>query len=443
MDLKDVAGEYIKTHKRSQRLHERAEKLFAANGVTHVRRILDPFRPYITHAQGSKKWDVDGNEYIDYVLGHGALILGHGHPDVVRAVQEQMAKGVHYGENHELEIEWAELIKSMMPSMERIEFFSCGQEANMMAIRLARIYAGRRKVLRFEENFHGWADELIAPAPGVVTNDVCLIPGHDLDRLEKELATREYAILIVEGGGARMAGQIPWETDFIRALPGLTQKYGTVLLIDEVVTGFRDSTGGWQALVGVTPDLTSLGKAIGGGLSAGALGGKADIMDILRPRPAPEPFASHSGTWNANPLTAAAGVAACRIYQTGEVQEKLSQLGVYLRRRGNQALKEQGISGRLYGRSIVWIYLGPVDYEPSDDTLPPTKDTGRLLREGTDRARLCLHLLHRRIATMGARFFILSSAHNEREIDRTIEALGDSLDAMTAEGSLDKECPKG
>jgi glutamate-1-semialdehyde 2,1-aminomutase len=439
MYAKNMAGEYIKTHKRSQGLHERAEKLFAANGATHIRRILDPFRPYITHAKGSKKWDVDGNEYIDYVLGHGALILGHSHPDVVRAVQEQMAKGVHYGENHELEIEWAELIKSMMSSLERIEFFSCGQEANMMAIRLARIHTGRRKVLRFEQNFHGWADELIAPAPGVVTNDVCLIPGHDLDRLEKELATGEYAILIVEGGGARMAGQIPWETDFIRALPDLAREYGTVLLIDEVVTGFRDSTGGWQASVGITPDLTSLGKTIGGGLSVGALGGKADIMDILRPRPAPEPFAIHSGTWNANPLTAAAGVAACRIYQTGEVQEKLNQLGSYLRRRGNQALKEHGVSGRLYGRSIVWVYLGPVDYETPDDRLPPTKDAGKLLREGTDRARLCLHLLHRGVATMGGRFFILSSAHSERDIDRTIKALGDSLDTMTAEDSLDKE----
>ncbi len=248
---------------------------------------------------------------------------------------------------------------------------------------------------------------------------------------------------MVEGGGAHMAGQIPWETDFIRTLPGLTQKYGTVLLIDEVVTGFRDSVGGWQALVGVTPELTSLGKAIGGGLSAGALGGKADIMDILRPRPALEPFAGHSGTWNANPLTAAAGVAACRLYRTGEVQEKLNQLGAYLRRRGNQAMKERGVSGRLYGRSIVWIYLGPVDYEPSDDRLPPTRDARKLLESRTDRARLCLHLLHRGIATMGARFFILSSVHNEREIDRTIEALADSLDAMAAEGSLDKEGLKG
>ena len=438
MDVEDIADQYIRAHQRSRRLHERAEQVFAANGVTHVRRILEPFRPYITHATGSKKWDVDGNEYIDYVLGHGALILGHSHPDVVRAVQEQMAKGVHYGENHELEIEWAELIKSMMPSMERIEFFSCGQEANMMAIRLARIYTGRGKVLRFEENFHGWADELVGPAPGVVTNNVCMIPGHDLDRLEQELATREYAILMVEGGGAHMAGQIPWETDFIRTLPGLTQKYGTVLLIDEVVTGFRDSTGGWQALVGVTPELTSLGKTIGGGLSVGALGGKADIMDILRPRPAPEPFALHSGTWNANPLTAAAGVAACRLYQTGEVQEKLNQLGGYLRRRGNQAMKEQGISGRLYGGSIVWIYLGPIDCQPSDDRLPPTKDTKKILGMGTNRARLCLHLLHRGIATMGGRFFVLSSVHSEREIDRTIEALGDSLDAMTADGGLDK-----
>ncbi|GAI44343.1 unnamed protein product, partial [marine sediment metagenome] len=259
----NIVEEYIRTHPGSQKFHEEAERIFAANGATHVSRVLDPFRPYITHAKGSRKWDVDGNEYIDYVMGHGALILGHCHPDVVRAVQEQMAKGVHYGENHELEIEWAKLIQRMMPAMERIEFFPCGQEANMMAIRLSRMFTGRRKVLRFVENFHGWADEVIVPgSPGIVADAVTVVPGHDLNRLEAELAKKEYAILFTEGGGAHMAGQIPWEADFIRALPSLTQKYGTVWLIDEVVTGFREATGGWQATIGVTPDLTSLGKTI-------------------------------------------------------------------------------------------------------------------------------------------------------------------------------------
>ena len=435
----NIVEEYIRAHPGSQKLHQEAEKIFAANGATHMTRVLDPFRPYITHAKGSRKWDVDDNEYIDYVMGHGTLILGHCHPNVVQAVQEQMAKGVHYGENHELEVEWAKLIQSMMPAMERIEFFPCGQEANMMAIRLSRMFTGRRKILRFIENFHGWADEVTAPgAPGIVADAVTVIPSHDLNRLEKELSTKEYAILFTEGGGAHMAGQIPWETDFIRAIPSLTQKYGTVWLIDEVVTGFRDAKGGWQATIGVTPDLTTLGKTVGGGLSVGAVGGRADIMDMLKPKSPPQPSLRHSGTWNANPLTAAAGVAACQLYLDGEPQKKANQMGAYLREKGNQALQKRGISGRLYGRTIIHLYLGPIDYEPSDGTLPPTKDAQKLLAEGATKENLCLHLLHRGVATMGGRFFVMSAVHTEEDIDQTTAALGSSLDAMLADGELPK-----
>ena len=432
MSVENIVEKYIKTHPESQRLHRRAEKIFSANGATHTGRIFDPFLPYITHAKGSREWDVDGNEYIDYSMGHGALILGHCHPDVVRAVREQMAKGVHYGANHELEIEWAELIKSMMPSMERVEVFSCGQEANMMAIRLARAFSRRRKILRFEENFHGWADELCAPdALGIVADEVKVIPGHDLNRVEDELAKKEYAILMIEGGGAHMGGQVPWNADFVRALPGLTQRHGTVYLIDEVVTGFRDSPGGWQATIGVTPDLTTLGKAIGGGLGVGALGGRADIMDALRPKAPPQRFVSHSGTWNANPLTAAAGVAACKLYRGGEVQKKVNQLGAYIRERGNQALKERRVNARLYSRSIVHLYLGPIDYEPADDTMPPTRDIKKIMDPATApmRHQLSLQLLQRGVFS-SAGSFILSVAHTEEDIDQTVKALGDSLDAM-------------
>ena len=431
MAVDKIVEEYIKDHPGSQKLHQRAVKVFAANGATHASRILDPFRPYITHGKGSRKWDVDGNEYIDYVLGHGALILGHSHPEVVRAVQEQMGKGVHYGENHALEIEWAELIKGMMPVMERVEFFSCGQEANMMAIRIARAFTDRKKVLRFVEGFHGWGDEVVAPASaGTVQGEVKVIPMHDLECLEKELATREYAILFVEGGGAHMAGQIPWDADFVRALPELTKKYGTVLLVDEVVTGFRDATGGWQSTVGVTPDLTTLGKTIGGGLGVGALGGRVDIMNMLKPKAAPQKCIYHTGTWNANPLTSAAGVAACQLYVGGGIQKRANQLGAYLRKKGNQALKERGISARLYGRSIVHLYIGPIDYEPADDTLPPTKDVDQIMGRNLPRQPLCLHLLQRGIATMGGRMFILSAVHTEEDIDRAVEALCDSLDAV-------------
>jgi len=443
MVAQNIVEEYISTHQGSRELHERARMILPADGATHAARILDPFRPYITHAGGSRKWDVDGNEYIDYVLGHGALILGHGHPDVVTAVQEQVAKGTHYGENHELEVEWAELVQGMMPSMERVEFFSCGQEANLMAIRLARIFTGRRKVLRFSDNFHGWADELVGVGLGIIADLVTAIPGHAPGRLEEELATGEYAILMLEGGGGHMGGQIPWDTDFVRTVSTFTRKYATVFLIDEVVTGFRDAPGGWQSTIGVTPDLTSLGKAVGGGLGVGALGGRADIMGALTPKPPPERFLSHSGTWNANPLTAAAGVAACRLYTDGSVQRRVNELGAYLRQRGDRALKERGLAVRLYGRNTIWIYLGPIDREPPDDTLPPTRDVQELMAGAPARPRLCLHLLHRGIATMMARFFVMSAAHTEGDLDRTIEALVDSLEAMVAEGTLERTNPGG
>jgi len=356
-------------------------------------------------------------------------------------VQEKMTKGVHYGENHKLEIEWAELIKDMLPSAERVEFCACGNEANMMAVRLGRVFTGRKKILRFENHFHGWADQLIAPgAPGVTPDDsVVLIPANDLSKVEEELAKREYAVLMTEGGGAIMGGRLPLDIDFARALPELTHKYGTVWVLDEIVTGFRDSPGGWQAVIGVKPDLTSLGKCVGGGLGVGAIAGRADIMDAFNPETPPERRITHSGTWNANPLTCSAGVAACKLYRTGEPQRKAAEAAALLRGQGNKVLKERNISGSFYGRSMVYLYLGPIDYEPPDDTMPPTKDVNKLMnrRLGPIQNRLLLHLLQRGIATFFAgRLFVLSAVHTKEDIDQTIKAIGDSLDAMIAEGLL-------
>jgi glutamate-1-semialdehyde 2,1-aminomutase len=434
-----VAEEYKRTHPGSRKLHEQAVKIFSANGATHGARIFDPFRPYITHAKGSKKWDVDGNEYIDYVMGHGSLIHGHSHPVMVQALQEQVARGFHYGENQQLEVEWAELIRKCMPMAERIEFCACGNEANMMAIRLARIFTGRRKILRFEENFHGWADEVAPPgSAGVVTPEVTILPMNDLKKVEEELASKEYAIIMTEGGGGHMAGQIPWDTEFIRALSSLTKKYDTIWLIDEVVTGFRDAPGSWQALMGVTPDLTTLGKCISGGLAVGAVVGRSDVFEAFNPKAPVEQRIRHTGTWNANPLLSSAGVAACTLSLNGEPQKKATELGIYLREQGNEILQKRKINGRLYSRSIVHLYLGPFDYEPSDPNAPPTKDVQKIVNPAmaTVKNKLCLHLLQRGIATMGGRFFVLSAAHTKDDIDRTIEAFSDSLDAMIAEEEI-------
>jgi len=437
-----IVEDYKLSHSGSQKLHERAVQFFAADGATHSGRMLEPFRPYITHAQGSRKWDVDGNEYIDYVMGHGALILGHCHPEIVRAIQEQAARGLHYGENHELEVEWAELIRKLMPSAERVEFVACGNEANALAIRFGKVFTGRKKVLRLDEHFHGWFDFVAYPGtPGVLPEDnqinsVCV--PNDLGIVEEELAKREYAVLLTEGGGAHMEGQYPLGRDFVHGLRALTRKYGTVWVIDEVVTGFRYAPGGWQSAVGVTPDLTTLGKCVGGGLSVGAVVGRAEIMDTLSTSAPLERRIRHTGTWNANPLVAAAGVAACKLYLTGEPQRKAAEAGALLRGGLNNALRDRSISGAYYGKTMLHGYLGPREFEPANDMLPPTGDIRKLCNPATAATwgRMLLHLLQRGVANMGGRLYVVSAAHTKEDIGQTVKAFGESLDAMIAEGSL-------
>jgi len=228
------------------------------------------------------------------------------------------------------------------------------------------------------------------------------------------------------------------DVDFARALPDLTKKYGTIWVLDEVVTGFRDATGGWQSAVGIRPDLTTLGKCVGGGLPVGAVVGRADIMEAFNPESPPEQRILHTGTWNANPLLCSAGIAACKLYQSGEPQKKTRQLADYLRETGNRILKERDISGRLYSRTTVHFYLGPIDFEPPDDTMPPTREIKKIMNPAMEpiQTRLGLHLLQRGIATFGRGFYTLSAAHTKDDIDQTIHAFSDSLDAMIAEGTL-------
>lgn len=409
---------YLAARPRSAALHQAALGAFAANGATHFARAAAPFRPYIERAEGARKWDVDGHEYLDFVVGHGALILGHGHPAVVEAVRDQAARGMHFGDNHPLEIEWAGLIQEMMPSAERVEYFASGQEANLMAIRLARVHTGRPKVLRLRGNYHGWADELTGPgAPGSVAEHVTIIEPNDLAALERELATRQYAILFAEGGGGFLSGRIPMAAEYYQALPGLAHRYGTVFLLDEVVTGFREAPGGWQSVVGITPDLTTLGKAVSGGLPSGVLVGRAELFASLSPATEPGHLVAHGGTWNAVPVTCAAGIAACRLYRDGAPQRAARARGDRLIALVQGVLAELGVAGRCWGRSIVHLAF---------DVATP----GPVLR------RLDLHLLQRGVAGLRGEAFILSAAHTEPDLELTVEALRQSLVGMREEGSL-------
>ncbi len=432
-----VIDEYATSRPRSRELHMRALDHFAARGVTHVGRTWEPFGPYMTHARGSRIWDVDGHEYIDFRNGHGALILGHGHPAIVTAMQEQTARGTLYSASHEMEIEWAELIKSMVPTAERVEFFACGQEANMMGIRLARAFTGRTKVLRFEENFHGWADELADPGtPGVVGSEVRVIPMNDLSVLEKELATGEYAVVLTEGGGAHMAGQVPWESDFISAVGPLAERHGTIWLLDEVVTGFRDGPAGWGGLMKLRPDLTTFGKSVAGGLPAGILTGRADVMGMLAPGPETKRCIPHSGTWNAMPIVCAAGIAACKLLRDGSIQKQINEVGAYMRDTANQALRRSNHNWRVYGRTILHIYFGTAEFEVDDLGSPPTKDMKKLLTGSDEKRRLGVYLLHHGIHTHKGVAFILSAAHTKDDVDIAVDALLRAIRDAMADGTI-------
>ena len=436
---------------RSKALHQEAIKLLP-RGVTHDIRFMSPFAIYISHAKGSHEWDVDGYEYIDYYGGHGALVLGHAHHSLVNAINQQIVKGTHYGASHELEIEWASLIHKLVPCAELIEFTNSGTESNMLAMRLARAFTGRNKVIRFQDHFHGWPAHLmvglrrpwdIPTSAGLLPADsesTIVIPVNDEALLEKALAKRDVAVVMVEAAGAH-SGVSGISPQFYQAMRQLTKEYGTVLHFDEVDTGFRYSPGGAQAVKGITPDLTSLGKTITGGIAgAGAVVGRADIMNMLLIKDDTEwnryKRVSHSGTFNANPLCAAAGIATLEILATGEPQKQANKMTSRLLQGMQRAMDERDIAGCAYGDASVWhLYFGKCEMEGKCDRkvcLNINKireiEIGKALN-----INLALNGVHNPVRGVDG---FTSAVHTEEDIDKTVEVFKSSLDAMIAEGVL-------
>ena len=356
-------------------------------------RFLKPYPISISHALGSHKWDVDGNEYVDYFGGHGSLILGHNHPAVVEAVKEQLSRGTHFGASHELELEWAELIRKIVPCAEKVRFTNSGTEASHLAMRVARAFTRRDKVVRFISHFHGWHDQaafgsishfdgsLPAGITRETTENIVLCEPNDLEGVRNILETRtDIGAVILEPTGSTF-GQVPTSGEFLVHLQDLTRKHQVLLIFDEVITGFRVAPGGAQQYYGVVPDLCLLAKAMAGGYSGGALVGRADVMDIMsmtndsawnRDR-----RVAHQGTYNANPISAAAGLATLRLIASGEVTEKANQNAETLRRELNQVVQRQGMNWIVYGEfsgfhifanhdnldiSMSDIYSGKVPY---------------------------------------------------------------------------------
>lgn len=437
-----IEEQFTRKFATSRQLFARAAKVFPA-GVTHVGRTAQPI--YIDRAQGSRKWDLDGNQYIDYWVGHGSLLLGHSHPAVVEAVQRQMARATHPGASHELEIEWAELICKLVPSAEMLRFTNSGSEATLMALRLSRMFTGKRKLLKFIGHFHGWTDNLVIDSnppygevePGIlsdVADTVVSIPPNDIDALKKALDDDDVACCILEPTGGHF-GQVPIRGEFLRTLRELTKQAGVLLIFDEVITGFRVHPGGAQGYYNIKPDLTTMAKVLAGGLPGGAVGGRSDIIDLLAYGKSGKRY-RHPGTFNGNPLSAAAGIAALKIVATGEPQRRANEVAVTSRREMNRVIAEHGVNWCVYGEFSRLNLLTDYDGSPasSDDFIPYDGDIKKLETTNPTLAKATRQALLLNGIDMQALRGMTCAAHTDEDIDRTLEAFARMIAMCKAEG---------
>jgi glutamate-1-semialdehyde 2,1-aminomutase len=435
-----VLETYRALHPRSAALAERARQVIPG-GVTHDSRHLGPFAVYVERAQGARKWDVDGHEYVDYWMGHGALFLGHCHPAVVQAIQQQAARGTHLGASHELEVRWAELIRRLVPSAEMVRFTMSGTEATHLALRLARAYTGRSRVVKFQGHFHGWHDGVVAGVnppydvpfsagvPAAVMDQVLLCPPNDIKAVELLLQRGDVAAVILEPAGGQ-SGTVPTIPGYLQELRALTERHQVVLIFDEVITGFRYAPGGAQAYFGVTPDMTTLAKIVAGGLPGAAVVGRAPIMQMMAHRGDPTwdrtARVAQNGTFNANPVCAAAAIATLELVADGSLHARANKAGDELRAALNDVMKRVGVPGCAFGEASIFH----VSFE------------GRPGLAGFDRPRRgsLYQLLRCALLNNGldcaAQHGWVSAVHGDEDLERTVAGYERAFRAMAADGAF-------
>ena len=448
-----IVATYLARTRRAAELHRRAREVLPG-GVVHDSRRMSPYGIYGDHARGSRKWDVDGNEYVDYFGGHGSLLLGHQHPQVLEAIQRQLAKGMHFAAAHELEVEWARLVQEMVPSVEKVRFTSSGTEATQLAIRLARATTGKRRIVRFQTHFHGWHDQVAfgvhdhfdgSPNVGVLdelAEQTALLAPNDVAGTERVIAKGgDVAAVIIEPVGSS-SGTIPTPPEVLGALREITKKHGVLLIFDEVVTGFRVSPGGVQEFYGVIPDLTTLAKILAGGMHGGALGGPKDMLDWFDHEAATaagHEHINHHGTHNGHPVSAAAGIATLNIIRNSDACAKASRTAATLRRGMNEVLEQEGVPWAVYGEhSFFHIHsnpqghtIRPTAFDASTVTLESLKGRNEQML-----GRLRLAMLNHGVDLKGWRGGLLSAAHMQEDVEFTLDAWCKSLRDLREEGLL-------
>lgn len=414
----------------SESLFERAQRVIPGGVNSPVRAFkgVGGTPRFIDRAAGAYIWDADGQRYIDYVGSWGPMILGHAHPEVIEAVREQAGRGLSYGAPTERECDLAEQLCACVPSMEQVRLVNSGTEATMTAIRLARGATGRDAIVKFEGNYHGHADSLLVKAgSGALTLGVPSSPGipadiaqhtltatyNDLDSVRALFDARgqEIAGIIVEPIAGNMNFVKP-DDGFLQGLRALCDAHGSVLIFDEVMTGFRVALGGAQAVYGVRPDLTTLGKVIGGGLPVGALGGRRDLMEQL----APTGPVYQAGTLSGNPLATAAGLATLRLLQApsfyddlGERSSRLVQ-GLVTHAAGAGVALRGDWQGGMFG-----LYMTDRPVRSYDDVVAcDAAGFGRFFHAMLDRGVY--------LAPSAFEAGFVSSSHSRDDIDQTIEA---------------------
>jgi len=436
--MSSILERYQEKFKKSGEVYERAVQLIPTGG--HQSRVVRPFPVYVDDARGALKWDADGNELIDYVMGYGALILGHAHPAVVDAVSNRLSHGTIMAGASQLEIKWAEQVSELIPSAERVRFTASGTESTLMALRLARAHTGKKKLVKFHDHFHGWHD-YVAMDSGIVTErgipeetrSTVVVIDADVGALDHLLEQdKDIAAVICEPGGGHW-GQFPLANPgFLQDLREVTDRHGVVMIMDEVICGFRLSKGGAQGRFGIKPDLTTMAKIVAGGLPGGAVVGKAEIMDQLGHEDAAVRIA-HPGTFNGNPVSATAGIAALGLIANEPINERADANAERLRAGLRDALTKMEVTGHVHGvASIVHVAIG-AEGECSGEmcSVPHDKIAGATASPRPEMTRLAMY--NEGIDMMGGIGFMVSAVHENDQIDRTAEAFERALGALRDE----------